>query len=312
MSEKALKFNPRISAFLSLPMFISEQWGLARLMNYFEEIELASDGGGEALRRIWEQQKEAAKMRLIVPSTDYQAEMNLESGFDNPNAIAVVNLLGTMRSEDGLSSQGIDHLCNDTIKAGNSKVRGIIVRTSSGGGAVEAAQRFYSTLKEVGIKKPIVQFVDTLSASGAVFSGVACDSIIANGKTASLGSIGVVMQFPKWWVEMMKEGVISIYASQSPDKHDLLKNLISENYAAIQSEHLNPYAEEFQKLVRKERPGVDASALTGKMYIAGDAKKLGLIDKIGTMQTAINEVIRLSRARNRNSNARKAAQLVKF
>lgn len=312
MNDNSLKFNRRISAFLSSPLFISEQWGLSQFFNYIEEVNLASDGQGEVLRNLWEQKKEAQKLRFLEVTEDHSKEVNLEQGLNSSNSIAVVQLLGTMRAEDGLSSKGIDQTCEEIKMAAASNARGIILRTSSGGGAVEAAQRLYTTLKEAGAKKPIVQFVDTLSASGAVFSGVASDSVVANGRTASLGSIGVVMQFPTWWVEAIESEVVSIYATQSKDKHDLVKDLIAKDYASIQANHLDPYADEFQRLVRKERPGVSDDALTGKMFIARDAKKMGLIDKIGGMNTAIREVVSLDRQRKRNSNARSALNMINF
>lgn len=310
--SKKLSFNRRIDAFLSTPLFISESWGFTQLMTYLNELEFAADGQTEILKETWRQRKESNQTQYLSFSDGNYKRVDEEIGLQNKNSIAIVQLRGAMQSDDGLSSLGIDHTCNQLELAASSNARGIILNTSSGGGAVEAAQRLYSTMKDISGSKPIVQLINTTSASGAVFAGVASDKIIANGATAETGSIGVVMQLPKWWIQEMKDEVISIYADQSPDKHSLMKNLIAENYDAIKNEELNPFAIEFQNLVKRERKGVDVSALTGKMYIAKDAMKMGLIDGIGTMKTALNEVRKLSTQRNKNSNARRAAESINF
>lgn len=315
MQGSKLKFNRRLDSFLMSPMLVEPVWGLSQLIAYCDELDFVSGQvNSEILRDIWAAKKEESKMSFSIFANDQFTTSMMDSSntMEMTNSVAIVQLRGAMRADGGLSSQGIDATVNDLRTAAASKAMGIVLRTSSGGGAVEAAQRMYSAIKEVKEVKPVVQFVDALSASGAVFAGVASDEIVMNGVTAETGSIGVVAQFDKSELEYIKENVLSIYASQSADKHSMFKNLLSGDITAVQNEYLNPVAEAFQKLVTKERKSVNKDALTGSMYLAKDAIKMGLADRIGTLNTALNRVRILSRNRNRNTNARRGASMISF
>lgn len=223
--------------------------------------------------------------------------------------VAQINLKGTMLSEGGFCTPGIDHVCNQFIQAnGNPNILGVVLNTHSGGGEVVAAQRLSNAMSV--FQKPIVQFVDGMAASGAYWAGAHSDEVVMGGNTTEIGSIGVVIQMDAESISWLKENLVSIYAEGSEAKHDILKAILSGDHDFVKRKSLNPLRKEFVNVVKKGRPNVSDEALTGTMFTAKEAIKAGLADRIGTRQDAIQRVITLSRRQNRTNSAKKALAYV--
>ena len=271
-------------------------------------IEYKSVKDASMIKLIIEQRDKYVQTKFMYDGSTHEADLQ-----DAPSgSYAIVPLKGVMMSEDGLCQYGIGHTCASLeIAAENPNIEGIIIDTNSGGGEVAAAQKLANTLLDIKGIKPIIQYINGMSASGAVFSGVLADRIIAGGATAEIGSIGVVVQVPKEYIGYYRDEVVSIYADGSEDKHSFVKNLIAGDYESIKQEELNPIREEFRKKVRQHRVDVNDSALAGKVYLAGQAKKLGLIDEVGTMKSVYNNMETLI-AKERKKSIDKSLQNINF
>lgn len=302
--------NRRIQEFLLKPLAVDINIALNQWFSYMSEIELAEKGNGTFLREMWANKQKASEPKTIS-FLGHKTSDGLKT--DRNNSIAIINLRGAMRSNDGLSSKGIDYTCEcfDDVLS-NPNIKGAFLRTSSGGGDVEAANRLYSKIKEVESTKPVIQLIDGLSASGAVLAGSAATERIAIGKMAETGSVGVVYQIPKEYIEYLQNDLISVYATQSGEKHEVMRALMDKDYGFIRESALNPFALEFQKTLKKEIKGISPDAMRGRMFIAPQALKLGLIDSIGTNKQALDRMRTLIKERNRNTAARKAASSINF
>lgn len=290
-------------------MLIDFGVGMLSYMEYLGELQMAEAGHGDMLRETWKAKRKAEKMTFVCQEGNPIKAATKSLGGNQSYSIAVVNLRGTMRSEAGLSSPGIDSTIADLRNAtANQSVKGIILNTSSGGGEVEAANRLVGALQDCKQVKPIVQFINGVCASGATMAGVVCDERIANGEMAEDGSIGVTIQLDKPTIEYMKENSLNLYSKYSADKHSMFKSIMDGDFQSVVENDLDPIALAFQKLVKKNRKGVDASALTGNMFLAPKAKDLKLIDRIGTFNTAVERVNILARRMSRANGARRALQ----
>lgn len=80
-----------------------------------------------------------------------------------------------------------------TKAAANPRVRGILVRIDSPGGAVGASEEIYRELSRIRTesKKPVVASMGNIAASGGYYVSLAADEIFANNGTVT-GSIGVI------------------------------------------------------------------------------------------------------------------------
>ncbi|MBS9773818.1 MAG: S49 family peptidase [Tenacibaculum sp.] len=184
----------------------------------------------------------------------------------------------------------------------NPNCTGIVLDIDSGGGQVAGTAEFYDFIKS--FEKPVVAYTDGMMCSAAYYIGSASNHIIANKRCDAIGSIGTVISFVDFRGYYEKQGakVITAYATKSTDKNKNFEDLLAgkpENYI---KNVLDPITEDFHKDMKSARPNLNDDVLSGATYKADKSLELGLIDEIGTLETAIDKVISLSKADKKTNN----------
>lgn len=208
--------------------------------------------------------------------------------------ISVIPIEGSLMKSDYCGAPGMQTIANRIKLADESpQVDGIILKVDSPGGTVDGTQELGDVVKNVS--KPIVSFADGLMASAAYWVGSSADMVIAKDNTTEVGSIGVVMSFVDYDEYYAKEGIKThtVFADQSSEKWKEIEDASKGDYSTLKEWTLNPLAKEFQDTVLSNRPDVKDKALHGRVFLAKDAKKMGLIDKIGNFEIAIKELNKL-------------------
>ena len=220
--------------------------------------------------------------------------MNVHPDDDAPDgSIGVVAIHGAMIKHGDLCSWGADELVAMAQEFDNDpKIIGQIWKMDSGGGSVAAIAPYLDFLKSK--RKPVVTLSE-MSASANYYIASSTDHIMAENNISSMfGSIGVMVQFADMMKYYEEKGikVHTIYADQSEHKNQAFEEALKGNYELIRKEALNPLAIQFQEHVKSNRPDLKQieGVLTGKMFFASDALKLGLIDSIGNIDAAIEKV----------------------
>lgn len=176
----------------------------------------------------------------------------------------------------------------------NERVKGIILDINSGGGEAGASKTIYDLVRKV--KKPKVAYVNSLCASGAYMTACGCDEIIA-AEDALIGSIGVIMN--KFVVrELMEKIGVKLEVIKSKEEKDFMS--MFRELRPEERQHLEylvkKHHERFVNLVyesRKEKAGDRMTKSQLESYANGyvwdgiDAAKMGLVDRTGTLKTAI-------------------------
>ncbi len=214
-------------------------------------------------------------------------------------SIAVIPVRGPLMKDDqqdcGYFNAGMETLGNRIEEADkHPNISGIILYIDSPGGTVDGTQNLADRVKSS--QTPVVAFVDGLMASAAMWIGSSTSYIIAQNDTTEIGSIGVMIAFSDMQPMWEKEGVVfhRINADQSSDKNKGFTDALKGDYTALREEQLNPLADQFISTIKANRPTVDASVFTGKVFFAKDALTLGLIDEIGPFSLAVETVSRLA------------------
>ncbi len=206
-----------------------------------------------------------------------------EHSFSSGDKVAV------LRVEDVIIDSQIYLDSIETITK-DDKVKALVVRIDSPGGAVGPSQEIYSELKELGKTMPIIASIGGVGASGGYYIACAAEKIYAN-PGAITGSIGVIAQFASYekllnWakidVEVIKSGkykdVGSAFREMSEADKQYIQQLIDNVYA------------QFKTVVATSR-GLDTkqidSVADGKIYTGEQALNLKLIDELGTINDAI-------------------------
>jgi protease IV len=220
------------------------------------------------------------------------------SSFDDApeGSIAIIPLKSVMVKYGTWCEYGTEEIAAAMLKAAASdKIDAIILDIDSGGGAVDAIPPMLEAIRKVQTEfnKPVIACCD-LCASAAYYVASKCNMIIAgNNLSSEFGSIGVMMSFIDMqpYYEEMGVKFHRIYAPESNYKNLSFENALKGDYKMLQEEDLSPLAINFQNAIKENRGSkLDLKAdglLSGRMFYAADAKKVGLIDEVGNMDMAI-------------------------
>lgn len=182
---------------------------------------------------------------------------------------------------------------------------GVVLDIDSGGGQVSGTPEFHDFLKEAGKKKPIHAYTDGYMCSAAYYIGSAANEVFANKRADAIGSIGTMIYGIDFTGKFEKEGakVISAYATKSTDKNAAFNELLAGNPERYIKEELDPITETFIADIKNARENINESVFTGSTYNAQKAKKMGLIDTIGTLQDAVDSIFTKTKNTNKNNNS---------
>ncbi len=173
----------------------------------------------------------------------------------------------------------------------NDNIKGIIAVTESGGGEAYAMQIFNEAIARRN--KPVVGFIDDLSASAAygVISG--CDQIVANRQLARVGSIGTYQTIADHTEYFKNKGInlIEIYATASKDKNSDFHEALKGNLEPLRKT-VDVFNNAFLSQIEENRSDklkADREVWgTGKVFFANEALKHGLIDSIDSFENVLN------------------------
>ena len=169
----------------------------------------------------------------------------------------------------------------------NPNISGILLLIDSPGGQVSATDLLAEKIKSCS--KPVVAFVEGLCASAALWIAAGSDRMFASSDLDRIGSIGVMLAFAdlKPYYEKLGVKFHEFTATLSTDKNKDFNDVLSGNYEGYRTEVLDKINEKFIAHIKECRPSVSQDALSGKMFFARDAIEAGLLDEIGSFQSAL-------------------------
>ncbi|MBF0101093.1 MAG: signal peptide peptidase SppA [Desulfobacterales bacterium] len=179
---------------------------------------------------------------------------------------------------------------DDTIKA-------IVLRIDSPGGAVAPSQEIYQEVKKTCYKKKVIVSMGALAASGGYYVASAADGIVASPGTIT-GSIGVIMGYTNFEELLKKVGLYpvviksgqykdlgSMYREMTEQERQILQGFVEK----IHGQFIRDVAEARKLEINKVKELAD-----GRIYTGEEAFNLGLIDRLGNFQDAIEWAALLS------------------
>lgn len=226
-----------------------------------------------------------------------------KSTFDQApkGSVAIIPVKGAIMKEDYCGSPGTSTMKQWVKEAdAHPNIIGGILDIDSGGGSVDGTADLSETI--FGTSKPWLTFGNGTMASAAYEIGAAAKEVWSSDRSNIVGSIGVMMTLRDNRAMMEKYGIKThiINADSSPDKNKDYFDALDGKYETIKEGLLNPMHSFFMENIQKYRAGKlnlkKENVLTGKVYVADVAKSNGLIDRIGTMEQAIERVADMAAA----------------
>lgn len=206
--------------------------------------------------------------------------------------IAVIPIEGTLVPGDSVQgSAGSDTVVDQLERADEADAVAIVLRINSGGGSVFASEVIRAKVDAIAADGvPIVVSMGGAAASGGYWIAAAADEIWAMPSTIT-GSIGVFSAFPTFegvfdYVGATVDGIGTTTMAGSLDP----SRPLDENSERIFQAVVDGIYREFLNLVATARQmtveEVDAIA-GGKVWIGRQAKEIGLVDQLGSLDDAI-------------------------
>lgn len=183
----------------------------------------------------------------------------------------------------------------------NTDIKGVLLKVNSPGGAVAPSIELAYAIKELNEIKPVVAYASGIMASGSYYASIWANKIVAN-PGSMIGSIGVIMQSADVSELMSKIGIktqtvkIGTYKESgtptrqwTKEERNELEKVTQDTYNMFVSDVANA------RNLKIEDHKIYADA---HIFTSSQAQKVGLIDTVGTIQTAKLELITISKTKS--------------
>ena len=211
---------------------------------------------------------------------------------NSENKIAIVNVEGTIvTGEASYNVAGSDTIVKNIRNAiKDNSVKALVLRVNSPGGDVWASELITNALNEFKSSgRPIVTSMGDIAASGGVWVTTLSDEIWAKEETIT-GSIGVYGIIPTLdgiyeWAGIQVDGVTSTKAGEWDERLPMPEYVSKAIQAGIDHTY-----DKFVSKVAENRMVPDKEILSiagGRIWSGEKAVQLGLVDKIGDLNDAI-------------------------
>lgn len=181
------------------------------------------------------------------------------------------------------------------LVARDEKIKAVVIRIDSPGGSALASEAMWQAVRRVARDKPVIVSIGGMAASGGYYLASAGDYVFAD-PAAIVGSIGVVggkfvLKGLMDWAGLTTE---SFNRGRNADLFSTMKPWDERQRRMIRTWMRNTY-DQFTQRVMATRKGkiadIDAVA-RGRIFLARDAKALGMVDELGGLDAAIREAAR--------------------
>lgn len=238
-------------------------------------------------------------------------------------SIAIIPVEGMIMQDDYCGAPGTETLTSWMQDArDSSNISDILLVVNSGGGTVTGTKEFADEILAVDQIKPVYAFGKGMIGSAAYWIASSAREIWVSSETVEVGSIGTAAKYNDNREAMKKYGVTQHYvnADSSPHKNQVSFKAIDGDYSMLKLLSLNPTNDIFLNSVKSARGDklklrdvtVDQQTffepLTGHVYLANEAKDLGLIEGIKSFDQMIS-YISSKKAPTRKSNMSKFLKL---
>lgn len=239
--------------------------------------------------------------RTVVKTRSYTNFNDVPEG-----SISMISIAGPITKYGNCSLGSVDYA--DMINRANASpnISSILLKIDSPGGQVDGTATLADAIKNAS--KPVIAVIDDgMMASAAMWIGSAADEIYAMQKTDTAGSIGVYTTLADFTKSYEARGIVlhEIYSDRSPDKNKDHRDALKGKYEAVKDD-LNFIADQFISVIKENRSGKlnlkHDNPFTGKMYVAEEAIKVGLIDGISTIEAVVDRLDELKNKQISNSN----------
>jgi protease-4 len=228
----------------------------------------------------------------LIALAVYFSDQEAPSFSLSTNQVALLEIEGAIFDSQTFNQQLKDY-------GRRSGVRAVVVRLNTPGGGVAATQEIYEAVLRfrTETRKKVIASMSSVAASGGYYVACATDRVYANPGSIT-GSIGVIAEWYNYgdllrWAKIQD---VVIKSGEYKDAGNPARPLTEAERAYFQRLIDGLYNQFVSAVVknRKMPEGAVRKLADGRVYTGEEAKQLGLIDDLGTLQDAIQAAARMS------------------
>ena len=182
----------------------------------------------------------------------------------------------------------------------NDDVKALVIRVNSPGGSADASEQIWHAIQKIKADSiPVVVSMGDLAASGGYYISCGADYIFAEPTTIT-GSIGIFGTIPNVSKLRNKIGldidgvstnkhsdleVNMIYKGMNPEERQLMQSMVERGYDLFTSRCAEG---------RHVEQSYIKSIGEGRVYLGARGVELGIVDKLGNIDDAIDKAVELA------------------
>ncbi len=227
--------------------------------------------------------------------TDYIASTkDIKEILENKeNNIAVIYADGEIVDGEGTEEQAGSKTLSEAIRKAreDESVKAVVLRINSPGGSALASEVIWRETVLTGQNKPFMVSMGNLAASGGYYIACGADTIVAEPTTLT-GSIGVfgILFNAKELMNKLGININTVNTNKYSDIGSPAKKLSDYERGIIKKAIEDVYSTFIARVAEGRKiseDSVDAIG-QGRIWSGEDALKIGLVDTLGGLETAIN------------------------
>lgn len=195
-----------------------------------------------------------------------------------------------------------DDVVSDLEKlAKDEDVKAVVLRVNSGGGSAAASEKMWHAVELLKAKKPVVVSMGGAAASGGYMMSCGANYIFAEPVTVT-GSIGIFGLVPNISELLTDKLGVTFDGVQTHKNTTAMENLTlkkdTEREMMFLQNSVNRGYDRFLKIVaegRKKSVAQIHEVAQGRVWLAPDALKVGLVDEIGSLDDAVKKAAQLAK-----------------
>ena len=193
------------------------------------------------------------------------------------------------------TAEGLRKLADD------DDVKAVVFRVNSGGGSAVASEQIRHALKLIKAKKPVVVSMGGVAASGGYWISSPANYIFAEPTTitGSIGIFGLIPNFSGLITDKLGVTFDGVTTNKYTDYEvDMILGKNPDDVMKHMQTYIDRGYQNFLDIVSEGRgmkPAEVDSIGQGRVWLASDALKIKLIDKLGSLDDAVKKAAELAK-----------------
>jgi protease-4 len=229
----------------------------------------------------------------FIPVGRYAKAVSFKNG-SGTDRIALIFAQGDIVDGKGTKGQIGGDTYRALIRAArmDDNIKAIVVRVNSGGGSAMASENMWRELELAKKQKPVVLSFGDYAASGGYYMSCGADSIFteANTLTGSIGVFSIIPNLQKFFNDKLGVTFDGVKTSPYADMPTASRPLTEMEKKFLQNDVDSIYYTFVHRVSAGRR--IDAALVDsigqGRVWTGTRGIQLGLADKLGNLQDAIN------------------------